>query len=350
MTDPMRYLPSRHPLLTVVILAWPLAATAVHGACGDIADVTLGGPAPSTLSGIHTIRSGILAMAKPNGITAVAGDLMVGGGSDQAILRWDASHQVADTASVTLQGPYPARLRMQGHSETMGPLVLAGAGDIALGDGEAQVRFANSSAAAWSAGVQLLVLDWDGALAGGGGGEAICFGASADGLTPAQLEQVRFVNPAGLAPGTYRAAILASGEVVPVDSAFSRWLSEHGLNGADAAFGADPDGDSIVNGIEFVIGGHPHPDHPNRDSRALLPTATRVGNDLVFTYTRRNEAAELMPQAEFSTDLSGPWTTAVDPGNAVIQITPGEAAATVRVSIAITAHPRLFVRLKVTAP
>jgi len=82
----------------------------------------------------------------------------------------------------------------------------------------------------------------------------------------------------------------------------------------------------------------------------LLPTAARVGNNLVFTYTRGYEAAYLNPVVEFDADLLGPWTTAVDPGNATIEVTPGSQADTVKVTIPLGTNRQLFVRLKVTAP
>jgi len=194
----------------------------------------LGGTVANSLTGTHTIKQGTLALAKPNGITAVAGNVVVGGGGNQAILRWDADHQVADTASVTLIGPNPARLRLNGHSEAMGPLILSAYGDIYLGDAAALVRFANSSAQSWSAGPQLIIHDWSGSPAGGGS-EGIFFGNSASGLTAAQLAKIGFLNPAGFAAGLYRAAILATGEVVPTGSAVTPVAPPYDLSPAAAA-------------------------------------------------------------------------------------------------------------------
>lgn len=96
--------------------------------------------------------------------------------------------------------------------------------------------------------------------------------------------------------------------------AFDTWVGTgaggKGLTGAADAFDADPDHDRIPNGIEFVIGGEPNPANPLSNSLALLPTVEASGNNLVFTFTRRDEAAYLNPVVEFTTDLSGPWTTA----------------------------------------
>jgi hypothetical protein len=334
----------------LVALVWQSFSVGVAFAgCATVADATLGGAAASTLSGTYTIRKGMLALAKPDGVTAIAGNIIVGGGTDQAILRWDANHQVVDTASITLLGPYPARLRMDGHSETMGALVLAGDGDISLGDDTAVVRFANSSAQAWTTGKRFLILDWNGSLTGGGS-EAVFFGSSANGLTTAQLAQVSFINPAGFDPGTYPAALLVTGEVVPATaSAFDIWIGAagKGLTGVSAVFDADPDHDAIPNGIEFVLGSEPNPNNPGCNSSALLPTAASVGNNLVFTFTRSHEAAYLNPFVEFTADLQGAWTTAVDPGNATISVTPGNPSEIVTVSIPQGSNKKMFARLKV---
>ena len=334
----------------LVVLGWqPFSASTAFAGCATVADLTLGGTAASTLIGTYTIRKGMLALAKADGVTAIAGNIVVGGGTDQAILRWDANHQVVDTASITLLGPYPARLRMDGHSETMGALVLAGDGDISLGDDTAVARFANSSAQSWTTGKRFLILDWNGSLTGDGS-EAVFFGTSANGLTPTQLAQVSFINPAGFDLGTYPAALLATGEVVPATpTAFDTWIGAagKGLTGAAAAFDADPDHDNIPNGIEFVLGSEPNPNNPGCNTSALLPTAASVGNNLVFTFTRTHAAAYLNPFVEFDADLQGAWTTAVDPGNATISVTPGNLEDTVTVSIPQGSNKKMFARLKV---
>ena len=139
-----------------------------------------------------------------------------------------------------------------------------------------------------------------------------------------------------------------------VGSAFDTWIGTgtggKGLTGADAEFDADPDFDGISNGIEFVIGGEPNPAHPGANSRGLLPTGEVVGGNFVFTFTRMDEAAYLNPVVEFDTDLQAPWTTAVDPDNADIEITPGTPADTITVTIPMGANTEMFARLKVTNP
>jgi len=75
------------------------------------------------------------------------------------------------------------------------------------------VRFANSSSVGWSNQVNLLIANWNGSP-NGGGRHQVFFGSNASGLTAQQLCQIQFVNPAG-SSGTFPAAILATGEIVP---------------------------------------------------------------------------------------------------------------------------------------
>ncbi len=120
----------------------------------------------------------------------------------------------------------------------------------------------------------------------------------------------------------------------------------NGLIGAAAAFDADPDNDRLPNGIEFVLGGQPNPARAGSNSHSLLPTVQASGNNVVFTFLRRDDAAYLNPVVEFTTDLSGPWTTA-RAGNATIAVLDGTPADTVTVTIPKGLNPRLFARLKV---
>jgi hypothetical protein len=63
---------------------------------------------------------------------------------------------------------------------------------------------------------------------GGGGTDRIFFGNEIDGMTIGQLNQIRFVNPAGMKPVTYGAIIPASGEIVPVPEPASILANQSG--------------------------------------------------------------------------------------------------------------------------
>jgi len=133
----------------------------------------------------------------------------------------------------------------------------------------------------------------------------------------------------------------------PSTDAYADWAATKGLAGPDADFDADPDGDGIANGIEFVLGGEPNPANANSNSLALLPTAEAQGNSLVFTYTRTKDSAYLAPFVEYNATLSGPWTVAQHGVNASISAVDGGTFETVTVTIPKNGAPTLFARLRV---
>jgi fibronectin-binding autotransporter adhesin len=64
-----------------------------------------------------TVRSGTLTLAKDAGVNAVAGELLVNGGT----VQWLASEQIADSSKVTVDG---GALALGSHNETVGELHL----------------------------------------------------------------------------------------------------------------------------------------------------------------------------------------------------------------------------------
>ncbi|HVV01633.1 MAG TPA: hypothetical protein VHH88_09750 [Verrucomicrobiae bacterium] len=76
------------------------------------------------------------------------------------------------------------------------------------------LRFADSSGLPWTNSAALWITNWAGDPSGGGA-QQIVFGSSASGLTPSQLSQIWFANPAGLGEGIFPARILPNGEIVP---------------------------------------------------------------------------------------------------------------------------------------
>ncbi len=102
--------------------------------------------------------------------------------------------------------------------QKLGPLQLEAMADVESKidfNGENSVlHFSASSGLVWSNDTALWIENWNGSLAGGGA-EQLFFGTDANGLTPQQLSQICFHDPAGAPPGIFPAQILANGEVVP---------------------------------------------------------------------------------------------------------------------------------------
>jgi hypothetical protein len=90
----------------------------------------------------------------------------------------------------------------------------SGANSLAISSDQCVLNFKDSSSLAWTNTANLNVQNWSGSLYGGGQ-QQIIFGTNATALTPQQLSQIQFQNPAGLAPSNYPARILATGEIVP---------------------------------------------------------------------------------------------------------------------------------------
>lgn len=91
--------------------------------------LTFGGTLPNTYSGTTLVRSGTLVLGKSAGFPAtgrvsVPGPLVIGNGVTAATVRLDYSHQLANTAPVTVNTN--AILDLNSHSEVIGPLTLHG--------------------------------------------------------------------------------------------------------------------------------------------------------------------------------------------------------------------------------
>ena len=168
------------------------------------------GDKPNTFSGTLTILRGTLAFAKPAGVAAHAGDrLVLGGGTNQAIVRLDASHQINDACDLVITGKHEGRIWTQGFSETVGTLDLQSFGYIDLGDGNSVLTFADSSGAKWDLSKTLTVQNWTEDQ------DRILFGAGEPGLTEDQLSRLGFENPSESPPGLYSAKLLPDGQIAP---------------------------------------------------------------------------------------------------------------------------------------
>ncbi len=169
----------------------------------------LSGNSANTYTGNTIVNGGTLILSKTAGTNAITGNLNIQSGGTLLLAQ---SHQINNTSNLTLAG---GTFNTQGNSETLGTLTLNATSTIDLGNGNSILQFANSAAPPWNVSAQLLIQNWSGLLTGGGT-DQIYFGNNTSGLTPAKLSQIQFINPAGLAPGTYGAQILPTGEIVPV--------------------------------------------------------------------------------------------------------------------------------------
>jgi len=167
----------------------------------------LKGEKPNAFSGRFTILRGTLALGKPAGVDALAGDLVLGGGGNQAIVRLDAPNQIRDTSSILITGKHEGRIWTQGFFETVGALTLEARGEIDLGDGASVLTFADSSAATWDLTKTLTIRRWTESK------DKVVF--TATGLTKAQAARIGFLDPSGRAPGMYAAVLAGRGELLP---------------------------------------------------------------------------------------------------------------------------------------
>lgn len=186
-----------------------LAGAIVNNSATNITSISKSGAGTWVLSGVNTYTGG----TSVNG-----GTLVVSGGInsstslsvDNGTFRLGANDVVADAATVTLG--VGGILETNDFSDLLGALAIAGDSTINL-TGTSVLQFADSSGSAWSG--LLSISGWSG-LEEGSGAERLIFGSSASGLTPDQLSRISFLNPEGFDPGSYGAAILGNGEVVPL--------------------------------------------------------------------------------------------------------------------------------------
>lgn len=170
----------------------------------------IAGTKPNTLSGSYAIDGGNIILAKPAGVNAIAGPLIL---NANAKLKWDADEQVADNLPLKFGGDLCV-LDLNGHRETLGTVDLQAHALIECGKGGNALIAADSRGVAWDPTKELIINAWKGSRTGGGA-DRIVVGNSADALTPRQLAGIGFRNPAGLPPGLYTSAILTTGELVP---------------------------------------------------------------------------------------------------------------------------------------
>jgi hypothetical protein len=130
-----------------------------------------------------------------------------------------ASESITNSGRITLAGGVVMVTESQTHH--FGQLKLYG-GALKLPAAPAVVRFKESRDVAWDSAGVLVITNWNGST-NGGGAHRVLVGSTSDGLLASQLRRVIFANPDGLAPGSYAARILASGEIVPAEPVMIRF-------------------------------------------------------------------------------------------------------------------------------
>jgi hypothetical protein len=237
----------------------------------------------TSANGNTTVSGGTLKLSKTAGIAAVAkGSLIANTGG---LLLLGAANQVADTVPMTLGG---GTFQTAGFSEQLGTLALTANSLIDLGASASILKYAASSAVAWTGGTILTVTNWNGSYSGGGA-EQLIFGSASSALTSGQVSQIRFANPPGFPAGTYAAAILSTGEVVPLT--------------APPGLTSQPGDLSVLAGsnVSFTVTatGTPAPAYqwrfnstnlPNATATALLLTNVTVGQSGSYYVTVTNVA------------------------------------------------------------
>ncbi len=88
-------------------------------------------------------------------------------------------------------------------------------------------------------------------------------------------------------------------------TAFQSWVKEHDLEDDDALPTADPDGDGLINGQEWILGGDPS----QQDAASLVSTTRPPGSGLTLNFTREPDSIPFADLAvEYSNDLEN-WNS-----------------------------------------
>ncbi len=140
-----------------------------------------------------------------------------------------------------------------------------------------------------------------------------------------------FASAAGIGYAAWRAGHFGAAELADVT-----------LSG-DAA---DPDGDGRANLLEYALGTAPR---DSADGAVNTPALALVSGKLSLGYTRPADRADLVYVVEWSSDLATWRSDAAHLEPAVETPTPGGTMVAVAASSTLSAQPRQFLRLKVSA-
>lgn len=164
--------------------------------------LTVQGDGNASIGGIVQNGAGTVALTKagPGTLTLAGANTYTGATTvNSGVLSISASDRLPDASNLALGG---GTLRTNGFSDVLALLSVTASSSIDLGSGASVLRFADSSAQAWTG--TLSIENWTAGL------DHLFVGTSAAGLTSGQLSQVQFLGaPTG-------AMLLSTGELVPV--------------------------------------------------------------------------------------------------------------------------------------
>ncbi|MEK7951110.1 beta strand repeat-containing protein [Luteolibacter soli] len=144
-----------------------------------------------------------------------------------------------------------------------------------------------------------------------------------------------------------------------VENPYVTWATAHGLDGSpgkDPAFDADPEGDGIANGLEWVLGGDPLAG----DGGSLLTSSADATGGLTLEFNREeNSIGQTTLVVQWNTNLSATWTDVpvTQAGGSYangVTVSVDQEATPDHVSVNIPASNAagggLFARVRVTSP
>jgi len=117
----------------------------------DAGTLTLAGTTANTYTGLTTINTGTLQLDKSPGVTAVAGDILIGNGAGAATLKLLDDNQISDTAALTLASGGTPIFDLNTNVEIIGSLAstntaaqvqLGNSGSLTTGGNNASTLFA----------------------------------------------------------------------------------------------------------------------------------------------------------------------------------------------------------------
>lgn len=228
-------------------------------------------------------------------------------------------------------------IQIDSSTDTADKLVATAAVNIT----SASVSFAEIGSGIITAGTKLTILDYTGTTLTG------TFTGYAEGAS------------ISVGSNTFTLSYVDSSKVTltstTVGSPYDTWASTSGLDGTpgkDPAFDADPEGDGIANGLEWILGGNPLA----QDAASLVTATASAAGGLTLTFNREEDSiGQATLTVEYDSDLVGPWTSyatvgATSSGPVTINTVPDPDAVSVNIPASNAAGGKLFGRLKATQP